>query len=257
MRKDIITNKNSEKIELHCLKKTQLSDLQHKCLIELLTDEEIDRVNGFRTQEMQQHALWVRASLRELLSEYSQRHQIAEVKPVQWQFEKLKYGKPYIINQPSRSQNIEFNLSHSGDWLLIGITHRKADNQSFYFGVDIERERSNTNVMTIAKRYFSELELEQLEALETEQEKRQRFFDLWTCKESFIKATGKGLATDLKSFSFDFSKVIKGESFFEVPLMLRKNVTGKCGTWFSAFGRLDDVYRFALSVKPNFDSCSS
>ncbi|WP_165905059.1 4'-phosphopantetheinyl transferase family protein [Parashewanella curva] len=249
MRKDIVVYKNAQKIELHFLKQSQLSDSQQQHFIELLTKDELERVNGFRTSEMKQHALWVRASLRQVLSDYSQRHNIAEFEPNKWKFDKLKYGKPYIKNQPSRFQHIEFNLSHSGEWLLIGITHRKPDNQPFAFGVDIERERSNTNVMTIAKRYFSELELKQLQALACEKEQRQRFFDLWACKESFIKATGKGLATDLTSFSYDFFGVQEPSGFFKVPVIVNNDPLSKKTSWVCYLGKLDDVFRFALSVK--------
>jgi 4'-phosphopantetheinyl transferase len=52
----------------------------------------------------------------------------------------------------------------------------------------------------IAKRFFSSTEYDDLMEKE-EHERLNYFYDLWTLKESYIKARGKGLSIPLDSFS--------------------------------------------------------
>ncbi|NRA40352.1 MAG: 4'-phosphopantetheinyl transferase superfamily protein [Planctomycetes bacterium] len=85
-------------------------------------------------------------------------------------------GPAHITNC---NENIQFNLSHSGDAIICVLS---ADNS---IGVDTEcttRQRSFNN---IAYNYFSPAEQE---ALIAAPELSQLFYQLWTLKESLIKA---------------------------------------------------------------------
>ncbi|UXM83599.1 4'-phosphopantetheinyl transferase superfamily protein [Shewanella seohaensis] len=132
--------------------------------------------------------------------------------PQDWCFEYGAKGKPSLNHEQFLSTGIEFNLSHSGDWLLIALAQDddKGENANtaqprLGLGVDIERARASTHIYPILNHYFSAIETEGLLALEGEDAQRQRFFDLWALKESYIKATGLGLAQSLKSFGFDLA----------------------------------------------------
>ena len=71
-------------------------------------------------------------------------------------------------------------------------------------GVDVEdTHRTMSNAVSSLTSYFSEQEIKELLELPAEQQK-QRFFDYWTLKESYIKARGMGLALPLAKFSFRF-----------------------------------------------------
>lgn len=59
-------------------------------------------------------------------------------------------------------------------------------------------------MLEIAKGFFSALDVRQL--LELPSEKNDRFFDLWTLKEAYIKARGMGLVIPFNSFSYSFSE---------------------------------------------------
>jgi 4'-phosphopantetheinyl transferase len=65
-------------------------------------------------------------------------------------------------------------------------------------GVDVERVRPFD--MDLAERFFTPQENAFLRSA-PEAERQLRFFDLWTLKESFLKAVGCGLAAPLNSFS--------------------------------------------------------
>ncbi len=96
-------------------------------------------------------------------------------------------GKPYLASHP----HIHFNISHSGHWVVIAFSLAKV-------GVDVEKIR-NVN-LGIAQRFYSEEEKLQLFSLPTNKQ-IDYFFNLWTLKESFLKAIGTGLTLPLKSFT--------------------------------------------------------
>jgi 4'-phosphopantetheinyl transferase len=100
-------------------------------------------------------------------------------------FEKNENGKPFIAGK-----SIYFNNSHSGKWVVCGISFQD-------IGVDVEVIKNID--LNIAKRFFHNLEYEELVQKDTD-EKLDFFFRLWTLKESFIKADGRGLSLGLDSF---------------------------------------------------------
>ncbi|WP_278044718.1 4'-phosphopantetheinyl transferase family protein [Shewanella maritima] len=182
-------------------------------LLGLLSDDELAKVERIRSSERREKSLWVRALVRILLSRHS------DIAPQQWRFEYGKHGKPRLTDAQFKHSGISFNLSHSGDWFMIAIAcmnnpnqlASSGDCQPIMLGADIERLRSRTDIHAILNNYFSELEITQLQQL-PESEQRQRFFDLWALKESFIKAEGSGLALSLKSFAFDFRHVVSSKA---------------------------------------------
>lgn len=98
-----------------------------------------------------------------------------------------KYGKPYLRFY----KNFHFNLSHSGDWVICSIDCKD-------IGVDIEKVEPID--LDISKNFFSPKEYEDL-INQNPNNQLFYFYDLWTIKESYIKASGKGLNLDLRSFS--------------------------------------------------------
>lgn len=107
------------------------------------------------------------------------------------------YGKPFL-----EGHSLEFNVSHSGEWIAAVVNHSPV-------GIDVEKIQPLE--LDIARRFFTEKECEEL-AAKNEYEKNQYFFDLWTLKESYIKACGQGLSIPLSSFSFS---VVGEKIFFE------------------------------------------
>lgn len=102
-------------------------------------------------------------------------------------FAKNDYGKPMLLGH----EEFHFNVSHSGCWVVM------IRGQSTV-GVDIEQIQETD--LEIARRFFSPLEYKDLMS-RPESERNTYFYDLWTLKESYIKALGTGLSTSLDSFS--------------------------------------------------------
>lgn len=206
-------------IELFFIPLTEMDVASTNACMALLSEDERAKVARYRAPKAQMNGLLVRAALRCVLSQglqarggaspYSPQRQIA---PQDWCFEYGAKGKPSLNHEQFLSTGIEFNLSHSGDWLLIALAQDDDTDATantalprLGLGVDIERSRASTHIYPILNHYFSPIEAEGLLALEGEDAQRQRFFDLWALKESYIKATGLGLAQSLKSFAFDLA----------------------------------------------------
>lgn len=105
--------------------------------------------------------------------------------PREISFSKTYYGKPYI-----EGSTIQFNVSHSGEYIICGISTEPV-------GIDIEEMRDH-DIACIAERFFSKSELEFL----TEEKSLflERFYELWVLRESYLKWMGVGLTKALDSF---------------------------------------------------------
>lgn len=97
-------------------------------------------------------------------------------------------GKPF----PDGFENIHFNISHSGKWVAIAFSDSAV-------GVDVEKIRKVPE--GVANRFFSQPEKDWINSCPDETSKADVFFTLWTLKESFLKAIGKGLTKNLNSFT--------------------------------------------------------
>jgi 4'-phosphopantetheinyl transferase len=108
-------------------------------------------------------------------------------------------GKPEIA-ESCGIPNLEFNVSHSEEVALYGITRASK------IGVDIEKIRAIDDAEKIAQRFFLPRESLWLSKL-APAEKEAAFFSLWTCKEAYLKAIGEGLAFGLDQFELSFSSI--------------------------------------------------
>lgn len=100
-------------------------------------------------------------------------------------FDYLPSGKPI-------HPNIFFNLSHTSSSALIAVSTQGP------VGVDIEYQRTVTNLLGIAERFFARAEYEHLASLSGALQNRA-FFEIWTAKEALIKAKGLKLSENLNT----------------------------------------------------------
>ena len=113
--------------------------------------------------------------------------------PANIRFNFGEHGKPFLADGPV------FNQSHSSERVMIGVA---AEGR---LGIDIEKRRTVRLMSEIASKNFTSDESEFFHR--TPGPARQRvFFQLWTCKEAFLKALGVGLTAPLRSFSVDPSR---------------------------------------------------
>jgi 4'-phosphopantetheinyl transferase len=103
------------------------------------------------------------------------------------------YGKPSLEHDPGFS----FNLSHSGNWVVL-----LWDKGGPALGIDVEQIVPID--LGIAEHCFTPRENAELHS-RTGRGRLEYFYRLWTLKECFVKALGKGLSMPLDAFSMIYS----------------------------------------------------
>jgi len=156
-----------------------------------LSADEQERAGRFYFARDRQHFIVGRGVLRNILGRY------LRVAPQALRFSYGPKGKPHLAQElvatVPQAADLRFNLSHSGGLALYGFTYGRE------LGVDIERLRPLDDAEQIAARFFSAGEVRVFGALPAA-EKMQGFFNCWTRKEAYIKATGDGLSMPLDCF---------------------------------------------------------
>ncbi len=162
----------------------------YKPLIEMLDDVEYRRYANFKFEPSKVTFLAGRTQLKQMLAHYLG----VGIEHINFRYN--EFGKPEL-NKPWK---IAFNVSHSGDKLVIGIS------RSHNLGIDIEQVKPSRDILSIAKSFFANNEYALLEKL-PEKDQILAFYKLWSLKESYIKAKSQGLAIDLCDFEFAFESI--------------------------------------------------
>jgi 4'-phosphopantetheinyl transferase len=196
----------------------------------LLTDDERVQMSRLYFARHRHQFLVTRALARTSLSAYFQ------VEPADWRFGKNAYGKPET-RFPEEAGPVRFNISHCEGLIMCGIT-RHHD-----IGVDVEDAKRSTQAsFESLSSYFSATEMADMADLPLDQQK-QRFFDYWTLKESYIKARGMGLSIPLDKFSFRF-EADRLNAFETHP-----DLNDEAADW--QFWRISQADRFRVAVAVN------
>lgn len=101
---------------------------------------------------------------------------------------KSEYGKPYLVDYP----NVHFNVTHAKGLIVCALSDQP-------IGIDVEKIKRLKRLRgAIAKRYFTETEQGYVFSEVNSQE--ERFIEIWTKKEAYVKWTGKGMKIPFNSF---------------------------------------------------------
>jgi 4'-phosphopantetheinyl transferase len=149
-------------------------------LQQLLSPDECEKANLFHFQHHRSRYIVGRGLLRSILSQY------LDTDPRSIEFNYSPQGKPSLKYQPTRGK-LFFNLSHSHELALYAIAPDPL------VGIDIEHIRSMHSIDDMARRFFFPDEYYKINAMDAG-DKSRAFFNYWTCKEAYLKATGTGLA---------------------------------------------------------------
>jgi 4'-phosphopantetheinyl transferase len=156
--------------------------------LELLAADERDRHQRFRRAADRDLFLAARVLLRTTLSRYG------EIEPAAWAFQSNMHGRPEIGN-PDAPSGLRFNLSHTSGMIAL-LVHDHADG-----GIDVECLGRLDDFSGVARLALTEAEREGVTRLRPGQQE-VAFYRLWTLKEAFAKATGRGLSLPIKDFWF-------------------------------------------------------
>jgi len=155
-------------------------DVLSQHYVPLLSADELARAESLSNPLMRLRHIEVRGRLRMLLADALQQH------PAQLRIARTGEGKPYLPDHPQ----LVFNISHTANYLAIAIA------RDCQLGVDIERCRPRANLAALVDKCFAEEEAEYWYGLPDNQ-KQSAFYQFWTIKEAFVKATGRGIALGL------------------------------------------------------------
>ncbi len=204
----------------------------------LASPEELKIIDSFHFAEDRHTALVTRAFVRCLLSCY------LGGDPRQWEFGIVANGKPVVTNAPVP---VEFNISHTR-WMIVAAIMPSTARVAL--GVDVERMAADRSILDIAAKYFSCDELSELES-QPPTDRIARFYDYWTLKESYIKATGEGLSIPLMDFSFHIAEKTlppSGCAPSQISLSSRNDAERAgytCQSWLQPAG---NKHRIAISA---------
>lgn len=157
---------------------------------------ELSRAAAFKNPLLRRRFIAVRGALRSTLADYLQ------ADPASLRFTGNAHGKPALLDQP-----LFFNISHTGDHLAIAVADQPR------IGVDIEQIRARSGLADIAQRCFSTQEFSHWQSL-PENLRLTLFYRLWTKKEAFVKAVGRGLALGLEHCALEMPDA---QSFASLP----------------------------------------
>ena len=162
------------------------ADLAH--LSTCLDPTEQDKIQTLARPQARRQFILSRGCRRVLLSHYTGQP------PASLRFVYGPHGKPVLDFSAEDGIVPRFNLSHSGQRILIGVSG--ADGVGA-IGVDVEKVRSVRYLPELCDRYFTPTEAQSILALRGH-EADCHFLRHWTGKEACLKALGLGIADSLK-----------------------------------------------------------
>ncbi|CAI9780229.1 unnamed protein product [Fraxinus pennsylvanica] len=174
--------------------------------LDILSPCEKENVFQMRGEEPRKRALLARALVRTTIARYQINSQVS---PRSLRFRKNVHGKPELEWQFSDhwlSPHLHFNISHTSSLVACGVTVNSQ------IGIDVEEKHRTIkhNILSFARRYFSKDEVQFLADILDPEVQRQEFVKLWTLKEAYVKALGRGFSgAPFKTFTIRY----KGGSF--------------------------------------------
>lgn len=149
----------------------------------IFSEYRMEKIKKYRKENTKHQSIAAGWLLDHVLRQHGMTERTAE-------FDTGAHGKRLLCAAEGKTADV--NLSHSGQYIVC------AYNECGTVGIDAECVREDAEVMRIAKRFFSKVEIDWLEK---QKEKAEAFCILWTRKESFVKRLGAGLSVPLDSFS--------------------------------------------------------
>ncbi|MGY6276835.1 4'-phosphopantetheinyl transferase family protein [Methylomonas sp. MgM2] len=149
-----------------------------------LSEAERQTAQGFVRELHRRRYAVCHGKVRLLLSNY------LRIAPQAIRFERQALGKPFLPDANGGPHALRFNLSHSGDWMLLAAGPRE-------LGVDIEVWDPRHDPESLAGEILAPKELEYWQTLPPA-EHTAAFYRFWTRKESLAKAVGSGIGFGVK-----------------------------------------------------------
>ncbi|HRY52561.1 MAG TPA: 4'-phosphopantetheinyl transferase superfamily protein [Candidatus Portnoybacteria bacterium] len=162
----------------------KINDKKNKNKLQALSAEEIKKAGFFKDKNSRNLYIAGKYLTRKIIATQ------LKIKAEDIVFKTNKYGRPLLVYP--KNKNFDFNLSHSGKRVVLAIADSRV-------GIDIEEMRPID--LKIAGDYFHKKETKFVHSQKGKE--LESFYQIWTLKESLIKAKGRGLSYSLKNFYFE------------------------------------------------------
>lgn len=151
-----------------------------------LSPDELTRASKYLSGKKSREFIITRSSLRNIIG------YVLKTDPRQVGIAYTSSGMP-LLDQSWSHTDITFNVSHSHDLAIIGVSVNNI------IGIDIEKIRDNIEFEKLTRRFFSQSEHQEIMKFK-DTSRLDAFFATWTRKEALVKATGTGIAYGLDKF---------------------------------------------------------
>ena len=176
--------------EIHlwfCCGTTWMDLFPTQALKDILSCQEYEKHQKFRCTKAQKQYAQTRIMLRTLLSHYE-----PTIFPQAWHFVEGPYGKPYVAN--FLSVPLFFNVTHTENLVVVALSRYPS------LGIDAEHIHKQRPILDVASFCLTRQEKLAWDELDS-MDKRKNFFSLWTMKEAWVKALGRGMSIPFDHFS--------------------------------------------------------
>jgi 4'-phosphopantetheinyl transferase len=144
---------------------------------EYLSADEAAHLHQYRSREAAERYVVTRSLVRLVLSER------LDIPAREIRVSRTDTGKPVV------TENIHFNVTHSGDLVLMALSEQRA------VGVDVERKRDVARVEALMHRWLTERERHDCDDLTLRGvTSSDAFLRVWSLKEARLKALGVGIS---------------------------------------------------------------
>lgn len=193
-------------------------------LLTFLDDYNRCKILKVKNKEAQTRSLAGQLLIRSII------HNDLNIPDTDIRFSKNEYGKPHLEN----NTDFHFNISHSNNQIVCATDWNRV-------GIDVQHIKPIS--LGLARKFFTEQEYHLLTNIVPYHKRLECFYDLWTLKESFIKAVGKGLHIPLNTFNLAHEDKLVPSIYFDES------------TYY--FRQYDTIANYKLSVcstSPDFTS---
>ncbi len=188
------------------------------------------RVTKFRFSKDKQASLLGKLLLKNVLDTFFPKISLNDIKYTE-------YKKPYI------EEEFSFNISHSGDYVLLAYALSKIP-----IGVDIEKMDEKMEVES----FNSILTFEEKSRIKKSKIPYKTFYDIWTIKEAVSKADGRGLHFPLQEIQIkeDYINMEQNTWFYKkMKIASTYNCHVICADNFEVDHRIIEVENLYKSIK--------
>lgn len=169
-------------MEICALKIQNFNEIDINCFKQYISREKMIRVKKFQNNEDKIRGIYSELIIRKMIMDKF------KINNDEISFGFNKYGKPHL----EKHENIYFNVSHSGQYVVCCL-----DNKAV--GIDVEKIIP-IELEGMKESFLSDLEEKYIYKQNKLEESINRFYEIWTLRESFVKCVGKGLSIPLNKF---------------------------------------------------------